>query len=81
VPALAKAAASDTERDARIAALDALGNIGDAAAVGALLGAAQSAKEQWEKTKACEDSLLAAKRLVEAGDKKTAATIYKTLWS
>ena len=70
---------TDTDRDTRIAALDALGNIGDPSAVTILLGAVEKAQEPWEHVKACEDSLLLAKRLMEAGDSANATKIYQAL--
>ena len=71
--------AADTDRDTRIAALDALGNIGDASSVPVLLGAVEKADERWEHIKACEDCLLLAKRLMEAGDAASATKVYQAL--
>lgn len=69
----------DTDRDTRIAALDALANIGDPSSVSVLLGAVEKADEQWEHVKACEDSLKLAERLMAAGDAANAAKIYQAL--
>jgi HEAT repeat protein len=80
-PAIVKIAAGDTDRDTRIAAMDALGNIGDKAAMDMLLKAALVDGEAWEQTRARHNSLLLAQRLLEAGDKTSAAAIYKTLWT
>ena len=73
-----KPALADPQSDMRIAAMDALGNIGDASASEALLGAVAKAKD-YEHTKACDDCLQLAKRLMESGDLAGAAKIYKTL--
>jgi HEAT repeat protein len=73
--------AADKDRDMRVTAMDALANIGDAAAMPVLLAAVAKAPtdETFEHIKACEDSLLLAKRLIESGDSANAAKIYTTL--
>jgi HEAT repeat protein len=72
--------AADNDADTRIAVYDALGNIGDASASTVLLNAvAKAEKNSWEHTKACEDSLQLAQRLVETGDTASAAKVYQAL--
>jgi HEAT repeat protein len=79
VAALKREAAAE-DRDIRIAALDALANIGDIAAAETILAAAGSAQDFWEKQRATEDALTLAKRLGEAQHKPDAEQIYRTLW-
>ena len=75
-----KKAAADEDRDTRVSARDALANIGDAGATDTLLAGIEAAKEPVERFKAVDASLVLAKRLLEAGNKKDPERIYRTLW-
>ena len=77
-PAILKAA-GDPDREVRLTALYALANIGDAAATETLLRAAGAASA-YERAGATDSVLLLARRLAEAGKKKEAEHIYRTLW-
>jgi HEAT repeat protein len=77
-PDLLKAAA-DPDREIRLAALFSLANIGDAAAADTLMKATD-VEGLYEKSKATDAVLLLARRLGEAGKKKEAEAIYRTLW-
>jgi HEAT repeat protein len=66
------------DRDMRIAAMDALANIGDASSGDAMLKAVEKT-ENWEHTRACDDCLQLAKRLAEAGDSVGATKVYSVL--
>ena len=70
--------ARDTDRDVRLAALYALGNIGDAESAGVLL-AASGGKESYERTQAADACFLLARRLAEQGDTKSAAKTCRAL--
>jgi len=70
--------AGDKDRDVRLAALYALGNIGDAESAAVLLAAADG-KESYERTQAAEACFLLARRLAEQGDTKNAAKICRAL--
>jgi len=76
-PAILKAIA-DPDRTIRLAAASALANIGDAAAVDALLKASQ-AEPPYERSQATDAALLLARRLGEAGQRKEAERICRTL--
>ena len=71
--------ADSTDADIKLAALDALGNIGDPAATETLMKASL-AKEPYEKIKATAACLQLAQRLAEANRKKDAERIYGHLW-
>jgi len=79
VAALQKAA-SDEDRDTRLAAVWALANIGDARSVSLLLKAAD-AEPFFERTKAAQACLVLAESLVAAGQKDDAVKIYNHLRS
>jgi len=70
--------AGDKDRDVRLAALYALGNIGDAESAGVLLVAA-AGKDSYERTQAFDACLLLARRLAGQGDTTNAAKICRTL--
>jgi len=78
VEALKKAVA-DPDPLARLVACEALGNIGDAAAVDAVLAAAEAAKEN-DRVRITNAALLLAQRLVDADRKVDAERIYSKLW-
>jgi HEAT repeat protein len=71
--------AADADRDVRLAACEALANIGDPRASEALRKAA-GAKSPYEKAKATDALLVYAGRLVEAGNVDEAEQIYRDLW-
>jgi len=68
----------DKDRDVRLAALYALGNIGDAESTAVLLAAADG-KESYERTQATDACFLLARRLAEQGDTKNAAKTCRAL--
>ena len=70
--------AGDKDRDVRLAALYALGNMGDAESVTVLLAAAEG-EESYERTQATDACLLLARRLGEQGETKNAAKICRAL--
>ncbi|MBL7220685.1 MAG: HEAT repeat domain-containing protein [Phycisphaerae bacterium] len=70
--------AGDKDRDVRLAALYALGSIGDAESADVLLAAANG-KESYERTQAADACLLLARRLGEQGDTKSAAKTCRAL--
>jgi HEAT repeat protein len=78
VPSLL-AAAADKDREVRLAALFALGNIGDERAADALRKAAE-AEGLYERAKAVDALLLLAQRLAEGGKQDAAGRIYRELW-
>lgn len=71
-------AASDSDRDTRIAALWALANIGDPGSVGLAIKASD-VEPGWERIQNTKSCLLLAERLVAAGQKAEAAKIYTHL--
>ena len=73
-----KAAAGDADEAVRVAAAWALANIGDAAAADALIKAAD-ANPGWERIQAAKACLLLAEKLLAAGKKAEARTIYAHL--
>ena len=75
---LLKESSSDLP-DARVAAREALGNIGQAQAADTLLAAADAAKD-FERFRSTEAVLVLAKRLAAADNKKDAERIYRKLW-
>ena len=77
-PELLKAAA-DADREVRLAALFALATIGDAKATDTLMKATEVDGLD-EKSRATDAVFLLARRLGEAGKKKEAEAIYRTLW-
>jgi len=70
--------AGDKDRDVRLAALYALGNIGDAESADVLLAAADG-EESYERTQATDACFLLARRLAEGGDTKNSAKICRAL--
>jgi HEAT repeat protein len=68
---------SDPDRDTRLAAGWALANIGDPGAAEALLRAADA--DGFERIRATDSCLLLAERLLAAGRKPEAATVYRRL--
>jgi len=79
VPALLKLSASD-DRDTRLVALAALGNIGDEGVAEALTKAANP-EGLYERSKATEALLDLGQRFVEAGKTADAEKIYRGLWT
>jgi len=74
----ARKLARDENRDVRIAALYALGNIGDAESSSVLLEAV-GGKDSYERTQAVDACLLLARRLGEQGDTANAAKTCRAL--
>ncbi|MDP6634889.1 MAG: HEAT repeat domain-containing protein [Phycisphaerae bacterium] len=74
----ARKLARDKDRDVRLAALYALGNIGDAGSKSVLLEAA-GGDAGYERTQAVDACFLLARRLGEQGDTANAAKICRTL--
>jgi HEAT repeat protein len=72
-----KQAASDPDRDIRVAATWGLANIGDASSVDGVLKAASA--DGWERTQATKACLLLAERLLASGKKDQATRIYTHL--
>jgi HEAT repeat protein len=70
---------TDADREARLAALWALANIGDAAAAGTILEAT-GAQGAYERAKTTDAALLLAQRLGEAKKAREAGQIYRALW-
>lgn len=73
-------AANDLDREVRLAALSALGNIGVPGAAETLTRAAE-ADGLYERSRATDALLLLARRLGEAGSKPEAERIYRHLWN
>jgi HEAT repeat protein len=73
-----QAVVNDPDRDTRLAALWALGNLGDAGSVGVLLKAAD-VPASWERIQATKACLVLAERLQGMGKKAEAITIYEHL--
>jgi len=71
------AAARDADRDVRLTALWGVANTGDVRGVDALIAAAGS--EGYERTQVTKCCLLLGEKLVAAGDKASAARIYRHL--
>lgn len=76
--AIFKEALKDPDREVRLAAGAGLANIADATAADMLLKAADGA-EGWERIQQTKHCLVLAEKLVAAGNKSAAATIYKRL--
>ena len=70
---------TDSDREARLAALWALANIGDAAAADTILKATE-AQGAYERAKTNDAALLLAQRLGEAKKAREAEQIYRALW-
>ena len=68
------------DTDARLAAIEALADIGDAKAADAVLAAAKCEKGTYEDMKIAEAALRLGRRLAEAGKKDDAKRIYRTLF-
>jgi len=77
-PALIKLACGD-DADARLAAIDALGNIGDPRATDIIIGQAKIKKGSFEEMRIAEAALRLGGRLAQAGEKDKARRIYATL--
>ncbi len=73
-----RTATTDKERDVRIAAAWALGNIGDARSVDTVLKAAD-ATDLYERRKQADAALLLAERLATAGKKDESKKVYQHL--
>jgi len=73
-----QAALGDADPDVRLAGAWGLANLGAAAAADALLKAAD-AREAWERVQLTKACLVLAEKCAAAGDKATAARIYKHL--
>jgi HEAT repeat protein len=71
-------ALGDPDREIRLAAGWALGRIGDAGSIDALLEAAD-VEPGWERIQAAKHCLVLAERLSKAGNQDAAAKIYKHL--
>jgi len=74
-----KKALSDAETSVRLAAAEALANIGEGSAANAILTAADGAKD-FERIKLTEAALRLADRLLESDKKADAERIFRKLW-
>ena len=73
-------AAGDSDRNVRLTAWYALGNMGDAASADLLLSAAET-ETPYERTQATDACLLLGRRLAEAGAAKDAEKVFRQLLS
>ena len=73
-----KKAATDSDREVRIAAVRGLANIGDAGSVDVLIKASD-AKDAWERIQTAKACLVLAEKLTAAGKKSAAGKIYTHL--